>query len=227
MKVVVWILDVQKVATNGLRNWGRTVDTLPVSSPCRNKKAGALRRPTSSDGLLDELFLQAADLLLEGLDLLPAVQRPSVVCPQTRHDGLLRLAHLGIHLLQLLPAGQLGSELLDLLGHAVPAHVLLPLLLIEGRFGGRRIRDLVDQRRLAGLVGLAGEGFAEFGKVLRLLLAQLLELGGQALLVLQLLLPRPRRVGLGGIASALASFLRFEVTWGIQKCSSVSTRRAH
>jgi hypothetical protein len=63
------------------------------------------------------------------------------------------------------------------------------LLLCEGCFGGCGIRDLLDEGRLAGLLGLVGEGLAVFGEVLSLLLAQLLELGGQALLVLEFLLP--------------------------------------
>jgi hypothetical protein len=76
-----------------------------------------------------------------------------------------------------------------LLGDAVPAHILLPLLLGEGRLGGCGIRDLLDEGRLAGLLGLVGERLAVFGEVLGFLLAQLLELGGQAFLVLEFLLP--------------------------------------
>jgi hypothetical protein len=59
------------------------------------------------------------------------------------------------------------------------------LLLGKGGFGGCRIRDLLYKRRLAGLLGLAGEGFTELGEVLRFLLTQLLELGRQALLILE------------------------------------------
>jgi hypothetical protein len=63
------------------------------------------------------------------------------------------------------------------------------LLLCEGRFGGCGIRDLLDEGRLTGLLGLVGEGLAVLGEVLGFLLAQLLELGGQAFLVLEFLLP--------------------------------------
>jgi hypothetical protein len=110
------------------------------------------------------------------------------VCPQARDDGILGLAHVGVDLLELLPVGQLLSQLLNLPGDAVPAHVLLPLLLCEGGFGGCGIRDLLDEGRPARLLGLVGEGVAEFRKVLGFLLAQLLELGGQAFLVLEFLL---------------------------------------
>jgi hypothetical protein len=143
---------------------------------------------SSSDGPLDKILLQTANLLLERLDLLPAIQRPPVVCPQAGNNRVLGFAEVSIGLLQLLPLGQLGTQLLDLLVHDAVAHVLLSLLLGERRRGGCRIREPLDKGGLAGLLGLAGEGFAEFGEVLGLLLAQLLQLGGQALLVLQFLL---------------------------------------
>jgi hypothetical protein len=110
------------------------------------------------------------------------------VRPQTRDHGVLGLADVGVDLVQLLAVRQLLPQLLDLLLDAVVAHLLLPLLLRERRLGGRRIGDLLDERGLAGLLGLAGQGFAVLGEVGGFLLAQLLELGGQALLVLQLLL---------------------------------------
>jgi hypothetical protein len=84
------------------------------------------------------------------------------VCPQTRNDSVLGLAHVGVDLLELLPVGQLLSQLLNLLGDAVPAHVLLPLLLREGCFGRCGIRDLLDEGWSARLLGLVGEGVAEF-----------------------------------------------------------------
>jgi hypothetical protein len=119
------------------------------------------------------------------------------VGPQTGNDGVLGLGDVGVDLVQLLAVGQLLAQLLDLLLDAVVAHLLLPLLLGERRLGGRRIGDLLDERGLAGLLGLAGQRLAELGEVGRLLVAQLLELGGQALLVLEFLLARARRVGLG------------------------------
>jgi hypothetical protein len=110
------------------------------------------------------------------------------VCPQARNNRILGLAYVGINLLQLLPVGQLLPQLLDLLGHAVPAHVLLPLLLGEGGFGGCGIGDLLDEGGFAWLVVLSGQGLAVLGEVLGFLLAQLLELGGQTFLVLEFLL---------------------------------------
>jgi hypothetical protein len=111
------------------------------------------------------------------------------VCPEARNDGVLGLANVSVDLLELLPVGEFLPQLFDLFGDALVAHVLLPLLLREGRFGGCCIRDLLDKGRLAGLLGLIREGLAVFGKVLGFLLAQLLELGGQAFLILEFLLP--------------------------------------
>jgi hypothetical protein len=111
------------------------------------------------------------------------------VGPQARDHGVLGLADVGVDLLELLAVGELLPQLLDLLGDAVPAHVLLPLLLREGCFGGCGIRDLLHEGGLAGLLELVGEGLAVFGKVLGFLFSQLLELGGQAFLVLEFLLP--------------------------------------
>jgi hypothetical protein len=62
------------------------------------------------------------------------------------------------------------------------------LLLGEGGFGGCGIGDLLDEGGLAWLLVLARQRLAELGEVLGFLLAQLLELGGQAFLVLEFLL---------------------------------------
>lgn len=162
----------------------------------------------SSNCLLDELVLQPLDLLLERLDLLPTVQRPAVVHPQACDNVLLGLGQLGIDLLQLLPLLELRAQLLNFLCDARPAHVLLALLLGEGGRGRRRVCELLGERgfRLRGL--LAGQGLAELGELLRPLLAQLLELGRQALLVLQLLRLRARGICLVRVSALFYHFRR-------------------
>jgi hypothetical protein len=110
------------------------------------------------------------------------------VCPQARNNRILGLAYVSVDLLELLPVCELLPQLLDLLSHAVPAHVLLPLLLGKSGFGGCGIGDLLDEGGFARLLGLSRQGLAELGEVLGFLFAQLLELGGQALLVLEFLL---------------------------------------
>jgi hypothetical protein len=162
----------------------------------------------SSNRLLNELVLQPLHLLLERLDLLPAVQRSAVVHPQACDNVLLGLGQLGVDLLQLLPLVELGAQLLDLLCDARPAHVLLLLLLGERGRGRCRVGELLGERgfRLLGL--LAGQGLAELGEVLRCLLAQLLELGRQALLVLQLLRFRARGIRLMRLSALFCPGLR-------------------
>jgi hypothetical protein len=161
----------------------------PIYTRARRKVVQTAPQGHSSDGLLHKVLLQPSNLLLESLDLLPAVQRPPVVLPQARDNSLLRLCDVLVGLLELLPLFQLRLQLLDLLCDAVPAHVLLSLLLCECRAAGCGILDLLDERgSVVGLWGLVGEGLAELGKVLGFLVAHFLELGGQAFLVLEFLL---------------------------------------
>lgn len=147
---------------------------------------------------MDKVFFEPADLLLERLDLFPAVEGPAIVGAQTGDDGFLGLGEVDIDLLELFACGQLGLEALNLAGDALAAHVLLALLLGERGLARGGVSELVDERGLAALFRLSREVVAEAGKAVRLLAAQLLELGRQALLVRELLRLRPRRVCLGG-----------------------------
>jgi hypothetical protein len=143
-----------------------------TARPPKNRLVGHL-----SDRPLHKLLLQAPNLLLELFDLFPAVQRSSVVLPQARDNSLLRPRDVLIGLLQLLPLFQLRLQLLDLLGDASPAHVLLSLLLRECGAAGSGILDLLDEGRSVVWRWLVGQVFAELGEVLGFLVAQFLELG--------------------------------------------------
>lgn len=107
--------------------------------------------------------------------------------PQACDNVVLGPVQVGVDLVELLPLLELGAQLLNLFCDARPAHVLLLLLLGKRGRGGCCVGELLEDRgfRLLGLV--AGQRLAELGEVVRPLLAQLLELGRQALLVLQLL----------------------------------------
>lgn len=120
--------------------------------------------------------------------------------PQACDNVLLGLAQIGVDLLQLLPLLELSAQLLDLLCDARPAHVLLALLLGERGRGRGGVVQLLGEGGLGLLRLLAGQGLAVLGEVLCALLAQLLQLGCQALLVGQLL-----RLGARGIRLVRAS----------------------
>jgi hypothetical protein len=125
--------------------------------------------------------------------------------PQARRNIRFRLVHLRIRLLQLLARVQLLLQRLNLLRDARVAHVFLSLLLGEGGGAGGCVADLLDERgfcRLRGLFGFVRKALRKLGDVVGFLLAQLLKLRRQALLVLELLVPRPCRVGLRQLALA-------------------------
>lgn len=88
--------------------------------------------PRSPNRPLNKSLLQPCNLVLECLDLLPAVQRSAVMGPQACDNSVLCLVQVGVDLLQLLPLLELGAQLLNLLCDARPAHVLLSLLFGEG-----------------------------------------------------------------------------------------------
>lgn len=67
---------------------------------------------------LHKSLLHLANLSLELLNLLPAVQRPAVVLPQAVPDGLARLLDLRRGLLNLLARLELGLQVHDFLLHA-------------------------------------------------------------------------------------------------------------
>jgi hypothetical protein len=118
------------------------------------------------------------------------------VHPQACDNVLLGLAQISVNLLQLLPLLELGAQLLDLLCDARPAHVLLALLLGERGRGRGGVVQLLGEGGLGLLWLLARQSLAVLGEVLCALLAQLLQLGRQALLVGQLLRFRARSIRL-------------------------------
>jgi hypothetical protein len=118
-----------------------------------------------SHDLLNPLLLQPPDLLLEALNLLPAVERPAVVGNQALDNLAPRLLDALGELAQLFPLVEARPEGLNLLGHggrAVAGRLLLGvglgelegLLLGRGQ-GGRLLRGELLQ--LLGDAGLDGE----------------------------------------------------------------------
>lgn len=71
--------------------------------------------------LLHKLLLQLANLHLELLNLLPAVQRSAVMSAETLHYTFLRLLYFRTRLLHLLPCVQLLSQVHNLFLHAITA----------------------------------------------------------------------------------------------------------
>lgn len=133
-----------------------------------------------SSSLLHKRLLHLANLGLEQLNLLPAVQRPAVVLPQAVPDVLARLLDLGRGLLQLLARLELGLQVHDLLLHAVVAAAGVgfgccggglagAVVLVEGRgeVGGEGVR-VARGLRFGHGVGLlvGGEGGGQVGQLL-------------------------------------------------------------
>ena len=117
--------------------------------------------------LLYKRLLQLPNLLLEILHLLPAIQGPPVVRPQTRHQTLLRLLHFRTRFLQLLARFELFSQVHDLFLHAV---VRAFGRWLGGGWGERRGFVLVEGRaevvcERVGIAGGLGGGLAFFGRV--------------------------------------------------------------
>lgn len=117
--------------------------------------------------LLYKRFLQLADLLLEILHLLPAVQGPPVVRPQTSHQALLRLLHLRTRFLQLLARIELLSQVHDFFLYAVVRTLGRGL---RGGRGERRGFVLVEGRAEVvcegvGVADVLGGGLAFFWRV--------------------------------------------------------------
>ena len=100
----------------------------PKASPFFKAVLIHLHHPPSSlhdtyspNNLLHKPTLQSPHLPLKRLDLLPAIQRPSIINPQTPHEPILRLLHARILLDELLARIQLLLQALDLLQHAFAA----------------------------------------------------------------------------------------------------------
>jgi hypothetical protein len=76
----------------------------------------------SSQSSINKLLLQLGNLSLELLNLLPTIQRPTIIQPQTLHQPLLGLFQTRISLvLNTLATLELAAQLGDFLGHGVVA----------------------------------------------------------------------------------------------------------
>jgi hypothetical protein len=150
--------------------------------------------PSLPSSPLDKGLLHLANLSLELLDLLPAVQRPAVVLPQAVPDILARLLDFGRGLLQLLARLELGLQVHDLLLHAVVAASGIgfgccgggptgAVILVEGRaeVGGESVR-VAGGLLFGDGVGLdvGGQGRSEVGELLGAGVADARELGVDA-----------------------------------------------
>jgi hypothetical protein len=102
----------------------------------------------STDNAIHKLLLKPSNLPLEPLNLLPTIQRPSVMQPQTSNNLLPRPLNLLIHLDELPPSLKLSTQLLNLRVHALPAEIA-----VDGLVGG-------GGRRRGRLVLAAREGDA-------------------------------------------------------------------
>ena len=70
---------------------------------------------------LNKAALHPRNLLLELLDLLPAIQRPTIIHPQTTNQVLFRLLNTLIRLLDLFPLFEFRLQRFDLFAYAVAA----------------------------------------------------------------------------------------------------------
>ena len=159
---------------------------------------------------LDKGLLHLANLSLELLNLLPAVQRSAVVLPQAVPDILTRLLDFRRGLLQLLARLEVGLQVHDLLLHAVVAAsgvgfgccgggLAGAVVLVKGRaeVGGESVR--VARGLFFGHgVGLdvGGEGRGEVGELLGAGVADARELGVDAGLDFEFLVLCAGAVGL-------------------------------
>lgn len=163
--------------------------------------------------ILHKGLLQLADLGLELLNLLPAVQRPAVVLPQTVPDVLTRLLQLRRGLLQLLAGLELGLQVHDFFLHAVVAAAGVrfgrgggglagAVVLVEGRgeVSGECVR-VASGLLFGDGVGLdfGGEGCGEVGELLGAGVADARELVVDAGLDLELDVLGASAVGLFGV----------------------------
>lgn len=121
---------------------------------------------SSRHDLVDPRLLQLLDLGLEVVDLLPAVERPAVVCAQALDDLVARLFHVLGQRADLLALLELLAEGVDLLadGEAGRAVAVVSVLLAVA----------------AAALGGRSNLFVGGGQGLGLALLQLLELLGDA-----------------------------------------------
>ena len=146
-------------------------------------------RYLQSQNLTDKLLLQAPHLTLERLHFSPTVQRPPIVQPQTPDHALPRARHLRRQLLQRLPFAQLLPQRLDLFLHLLRGG-FFALLLCAG------VLEAWDRGFDLGCCACAGGGIGggrgrrgdlglDVGQSFRFSRLDLLELGGHALLDVQ------------------------------------------
>lgn len=100
-----------------------------IPTAAHNKPALCSIRPQShslSDNLLHPSSLYPPNLLPERLNLLPAIQRPPIIPPQTSNNSIPSLFHSLIqlpNLLNLPPALQLFPQLLNLLLNSLSTQI--------------------------------------------------------------------------------------------------------
>jgi hypothetical protein len=107
----------------------------------------------SPNSPLNKYLLQPPNFPLEGLPLLPTIQRPSIIDPQTLNQLISRLFDPRIHLLYFFPACKLPLQLLNLFSDALLAQLCLALLI-----GCRRPCDSVNRAVVGGVLSIWGWG---------------------------------------------------------------------
>lgn len=134
------------------------------STAAPNPKSGPIKRrdftssrcipePTNlTHNAIHESSLHACNLTLESIDLLPAVQRPTVIQLQAASNIRAGLGNSIIELHQLPPSIKLAPQLLDLGSYRVARDIALN----NGLFGGSGLLRRGDCRH--GVVVAAGEG---------------------------------------------------------------------
>lgn len=105
-------------------------------SGCLHNQAAVFQPPHLTHNTVHESSLHARNLTLESIDLLPAVQWPTVIQLQTASNIRPGLSNAFIKLGQLPPPIKLAPQLVDLCSYGVPRHITL------GRLcgGGSRLR---------------------------------------------------------------------------------------
>lgn len=105
----------------------------------------AISGPLGND-FLDPSLLPFPHFLLEGLHLLPAVQRPAVVLPETLDNLAPRVLHPFRHVAHLSPLIELGPQSVELLGHGLAVDLV----------GGWRGRLVLGREGLLERLGFFG-----------------------------------------------------------------------
>lgn len=105
-------------------SWQTKNCNLYIQSSTHGQKAGFISQPrfhleniTLTNNTVHESLLHLSDLALERINLLPAIQRPTVIQPQATDNISLRLLNTLIQLGQLSPPIEPAAQLVDLACH--------------------------------------------------------------------------------------------------------------